>query len=372
MIVFRHPLLLATLAGALVVPIESPASAAPDRKDYDFTVIADSADGFEFLPFACAAINDAGQVAFGAVDERTGQGVYRGDGSELTTIFDDRPDKYDNVSNNPSINEAGQVSAAVALEGSGEAILRGDGTTLDTVAATAGSDFGFLNFGTSINEAGRVAFKADLENGDKGMFSAVTPANSKTYYLASNSRFAGDPSAPFIRGRAVAFTDDTDGGDQGVFLWRNGAIETVIGNIGGQLGIGNPSLSRRGRVAVQAYNDAASTEFILTARDGCTRVLASTEGKFSAFGIGTPSINSSGQVAYSASVDDDLANGAYVGRGRPVLEVGDPLADSTLIDVMLCTEGLNDLGQLALVAQLADGRTVVARANPVLATEADQ
>jgi hypothetical protein len=366
----RGSLLCVALAGALALPVGAVAAAAtPDATPaaYTFQVIAASADGFDPFEFGCAAINNAGQVAFRAVDDDGIQAIYRGDGAALTTIARDKPSAYDFMGRNPSINDAGQVSFAATLEGPGEAIQRGDGTTLDTVALTTGtSAFRFFGFDTSINERGRVAFKAELDNGDQGLFSAVSSEASKTYYLASTSELGGDQSGPSIRGGKVAFFDRTD--DDllyGIFLAQHGEIDTVIDSTGEFGGFDIPSLGRAGRVAVHAFDDAAANDFIIKARNGAARVIADTSGKFGSFGFRSPSINLSGQVAYAASLDGITPTGLYVGRGRPVVEVGDALGGSTVANVVACTEAFNDHGQLGFVAQLDDGRTLVVRADPV-------
>ena len=361
----RGPSVCVGLAGALALSAGVAAVAATPVA-YTYQVIADSAQGFDPGEFGCAAINGPGDVAFRAVDASGIQAIYRGDGAALTTIARDRPSAYDFLGRNPSINDAGQVSFAATLDGPGEAIQRGDGTTLDTVALTTGaSEFRFFGFDTSINENGRVAFKAELDNGDQGLFSAVSPEANKTYYLASATELGGDQSGPSIRGPKVAFFDRTDDDLRyGIFLARRGEIDTVIDSTGDFGGFDVPSLGRRGRVAVHAFDDAAVNEFIIIARDGVARVIADTSGKFGSFGFRSPSINSSGKIAYSASLDGITPTGLYVGRGRPVVEVGDSLGGSTVANVVACTEALNDNGQLAFVAQLDDGRTLVVRAEP--------
>jgi hypothetical protein len=47
-----------------------------------------------------------------------------------------------------------------------------------------------------------------------------------------------------------------------------------------------------------------------------------------------------------------------------VIAIGDPLFGSTVTGFLLDPEGLNDAGQVAFLAQLADGRIAIARADP--------
>lgn len=92
-----------------------------------------------------------------------------------------------------------------------------------------------------------------------------------------------------------------------------------------------------------------------------------TAGPFGSFGFETPSQNGSGAVAFSASLDGSNEYGLYVGPDPEtdrVVGPGDALAGSTVFNAVGCGEALNDIGQLGFQAQLADGRTVIARADP--------
>jgi hypothetical protein len=54
-----------------------------------------------------------------------------------------------------------------------------------------------------------------------------------------------------------------------------------------------------------------------------------------------------------------------------VLLTGDAFAGSTVTNVVFCREGLNLFGQLAMLVQLEDGRTLVVRATPRVFGAAD-
>ncbi len=92
--------------------------------------------------------------------------------------------------------------------------------------------------------------------------------------------------------------------------------------------------------------------------------IADTSGPFASFG--DPSINDAGDVAFAADLDGGR-QGLFVfsgGAGRRVVLSGDALDGSLVTNVVFGREGLNDSGQLAFHAQLADGRTAVFRATP--------
>jgi hypothetical protein len=99
---------------------------------------------------------------------------------------------------------------------------------------------------------------------------------------------------------------------------------------------------------------------------GPPMLVITTAGAFRSFGGLGPSIDTQGDVAFTAELD---AGGRGLFTGPDVLAdrvigSGDALGGSVVTDVSLCAEGLNDSGQLAFTAQLADGRTAVFRAEP--------
>ena len=74
-------------------------------------------------------------------------------------------------------------------------------------------------------------------------------------------------------------------------------------------------------------------------------------------------INNEGMVAYLADFDAG-GSGIFVDN-QPVIETGDSLLDSTVVDLNFLNKGLNNQGELAFWASLADGRSGVFRADPL-------
>jgi PEP-CTERM motif len=88
-------------------------------------------------------------------------------------------------------------------------------------------------------------------------------------------------------------------------------------------------------------------------------------GPFLDFGL-LPSINNMGTVAFLAFLRPE-GSGIFTGPDAVadrVIGTGDPLFGSTVTSLEFARQGLNDAGQVAFVAQLADGRQVVVRADP--------
>jgi len=60
--------------------------------------------------------------------------------------------------------------------------------------------------------------------------------------------------------------------------------------------------------------------------------------------------------------------GLFKGRdpiGDKIIATGDPLLGSSVTDLLFVRGGLNDAGELAFLAALADGRRVIVRASPI-------
>jgi hypothetical protein len=207
-------LTLALVLSALVTEVSLAAA------KYTFTKVADSArDGFDPNAFACASINNRGDIAFRA--GRTSadglnsfDGIYRAnaDGTLTTMAEDPDRDQFGFLGRNPSMNDLGQVSFAANLAPDFEqAILRADGASLTTIATTTGQ-FRFFGFDTSVNNGGEVAFKAERDpefGSDEGLFSGTGGAVT-THYLNSadvsldgeQKRFGGNDSSPSSTGES--------------------------------------------------------------------------------------------------------------------------------------------------------------------------
>jgi hypothetical protein len=374
---------------AVLAVLAAPAHAA----QYRFTNVADSArDDFNPNSFTCASINNRGDIAFRA--GRTSSdglnsfdGIYRAnaDGS-LTTIAED-PDRtrFGFLGNFPSMNDLGDVSFAANLAPDfDQAVLRGDGTELTTIATTT-EEFNFLGFDTSVNNSGEVAFKAELDNFDEGLFSG-SGAEVTTHYLNSADvfldgelvRFGGNDSRPSINNLGDIAFDETiqPQFDPGIFVGREGSFRTIAAPDPSR-SVQEPVLNDAGTAAFETSFFDETGQFvtaIVKGNGGPLTTVADTTGPFGFFGFRPPAINNNGDVAFSAILDDDFPNtSVYVGpdpKKDRVIGTGDKLDGATISNVSFCEEGLNDSGQVAFIADLADRsapegrRTAVFRATP--------
>jgi hypothetical protein len=360
---------------ALVIGL-APSAVA---KQFTFTKVADSArDDFNPNSFACASINNRGDIAFKA--GRTSadglnsfDGIYRANANgTLTTIAQD-PDRkrFGFLGNNPSMNNLGDVSFAANLSRTDEeAILRGNGKKLTTIATTA-DKFNFFGFDTSVNDDGQVAFKAELDpefNFDEGLFSG-SGGQVTTHYLNSEEasldgrpvRFGGSDSRPSINTVGdIAFDESIQPDfDQGIFVGKQRSFRTISAPETDR-SVQEPVLNDGGTAAFETSFFDQTGQFvtaIVKGNGGPLTTVADTTGPFGFFGFRPPAINNDGDVAFVAIPDDFRATGIFVGP-RPVadrvIQTGDRLDGATVSHLSFCEEGLNDSGQLAFIAGLDD------------------
>jgi hypothetical protein len=336
------------VAAALATLLSPVAQATPIS--YQFTDIADSSGPISFL--AGLSINSAGTVAFTAGLDAGGFGIFTSASGPIATIVDSSgPFSGFGL---PSINSTGTVAFRAFLDAGGSGIFTSAGATI----ATSGGQFS--GFGDPlVNSAGTAVFRADLGPGQFGIF---TGSGGPTVTIASTS----DGSPSINSAGTVAFSAGLPAGGSGIFTSAGGSIATIAtsGPFGG---IGFTRINSAGTVAFSGSLDGGSYG-IFTSAGGPITTIATTGGPFDF--LGDYSINSAGTVAFSAGLHAG-GTGIFTG-GDPVndlvIRTGDALFGSTVSTVtgfVSSSEGLNDAGQLAFIAYLADGRSVIVRADPI-------
>src|SRR4051794_29995683 len=140
--------LLMVAALAAVMSLTTPAVAG----DYRFVIVADhERDNFNQGSFACATINQHGEVAFKAARTAADgadffDGTYRAntDGSITPIVEDPTRAQFTLTGNFTHLNDKGEVALGANLAGEEfvNVILRGDGEVVNqvtTIASTAGA-----------------------------------------------------------------------------------------------------------------------------------------------------------------------------------------------------------------------------------------
>jgi hypothetical protein len=250
-----------------------------------------------------------------------------------------------------------------------EYLVRNFNGTLTTLAASNASPFlygGSKTYLPSLANNGSAVFQGGPStacgnptglNGD-GVY--VGPSGPTVYDpicdsaadISESSVIAGTMNDNLV----VAFFAQTKSGTQGIY---RGSLTPLVqdGSNGVSLVFARPVINNFGTVAFLATVNGGPAS-IYTTSDGVafTRVgqYPNNNGLFA--------INDSGQVAYTHS------SGIYTGTdlvADKVIEPGDPLDGSTFQGGYSYMESLNNTGQVAFFAFLADGRTGVYRADPV-------
>jgi hypothetical protein len=170
-------------------------------------------------------------------------------------------------------------------------------------------------------------------------------------------------------GGTVAFSasldTDSDGliDVRGIFAGSGGPTTTIVDDSGAFSFFNSPSNNDGGTVVFWAGLDAGGTG-IFTSDGTTTTTIADTGGPYTFF-FSSPSINRGGTVAFQAFHTG--GNGIFTGPdpvADKVIAIGDPLSGSTVTTVIFSREGLNDMGQVAFVARLADDTQALYRADP--------
>jgi hypothetical protein len=120
-----------------------------------------------------------------------------------------------------------------------------------------------------------------------------------------------------------------------------------------------------GRVAFTAKLDAGGEAFVVGDGSGTTTTLATTAGAYSE--IWDVWYKANGKLGFTARLDSG-GYGVFTGPDAvadKVIGPGDALDGSTVNWAWSMGEGMNDNGQIAFWAQLADGRSGIYVADPV-------
>ena len=325
---------------------------------YDFTRISSTANVFGNAGPPIPSLNNQGEAAFRAslTSYFDGQGIYKGNGGALTTIFDTTQDPtfWGGFLNTPVINDSGTVAFSARRSGVW-GIYQGDGSGLTTVALPPSpfGDYGspqIANDGTvyfAVSTVNTVAIHSNPVGLADPIFSAST-ASSSAYLIPSVS---DNGTIAFITGGlkdiphgAYRIDDNSAGSVTPISQLSNLAFnyQSVAVNDAGLVGlVGTISFSNQG---VYLGN---GTDFL---------TVADRNGAFD--GFGSISLNNLGQFAFSATLDSGFS-GIFRGAdpaADKVIQTGDALDGSTVKMIEFGSSAFNDRGQVAFYAELTDGR----------------
>lgn len=346
---------------------------------YTFTKIAEFRDSFtnSFGP----ALNDKGTVAFWLYlnPEGTQEALFTGSGKQLTLIANSSDPLFRFFVASPEINNKNTVAFWGQLDAGGVGIFTSNGGSITTIADTTNSSFKGVGGLPAINNEGTVLFQASLKDdvgGGQGIFTsnggAITTidrtSDPNTAFAATlNNRGA----VAYLKGELIDPIDPNFAEYSTILISNAGSTTTIADNSGPFSSFGSFSgnrfaLNDENTVVFYANLDDGS-QGIFTSNGGAITTIADTSNSFISFNRGL-AINNKGTVAFSATLNTGT-RGIFTGSdpvNDKVIAIGDPLFDSTVRSLSFFREGLNNSGQIAFYAQLADGTFGVYRAEPEL------
>jgi hypothetical protein len=347
----------------LFTEIARAGSVGPETQDFA-ELLADSS-GYYF------SLNNAGTVAFRAATFANGvNGVYSGAGGVITKIAETgvgSPFASFTFTGLPAINISGEVAfTAYTPALADKVILRGNGGSITQMVSRASEGFSSLGDSPSINSAGAVAFLASAPLGvylsDGG---SVTPL----YVVGGPYGFAISDASFKDAGEVVFIGKDSTGTD-GMFRGSGGALSTIaVSSASGGPFSGFPggpgSMNSAGVVAFDAFLASGGEGVFVSTGSGAPVTIADSSGPFDDF-KGSPAISLYG-IAFTASLDGG-GTGIFTGADpvtNKVIQVGDALFGATVTSIQsLGRFAINDSGEIAFVASLSNGDTVLVRATP--------
>lgn len=351
-----------TVIGLLLGPTSSSMAQNKARPTtYHFNLIADSGGPVSELADV-VSINKSGTVAFAGKKQGVSTfGIYTGNGGATATIADLGCVEVESCSLVTDINDQGTVLFAKMPAGATRfSLFTGDGGSIRPVSGAENVDPKIR----SINNRGAVTFQR-LEP-DQGVY---VSRNGVVIPISAGPVFTSASPAINNRGTVAFINVDLRPAQPAVFsvvTGNGGSLTTVVDTRGIIDGFGAPSISMmdNGSVGFIAITDTGDAGIFRV--DGMTlTTIADTRGAFS--GLGVPAFNKHGATAFFATVRNGGPSGIFTGPdpiADKVIGIGDQLFGSVVTRLVVSRNSLNDHGEIAFFARLADGRDVIVRACP--------
>jgi hypothetical protein len=354
------------LARSIALIVVASVSAPTLADSYSFVKIAGSPGAPTFLSEE-VAINNLGAVAFARNTPNGVQTLLTGRGGALTKIADTAgPNRF---IAGWDVNRNGVVAYQVGFDHdtvipgiAATGVFTGNGKTNRLVAKSGGRIFSVG--GAAINDRGQVALSTASEPFG-GVTTVVTRYPDRLIAVSSDANLAaGDVNNQGV----VAFSTFTV--EDRMFIGSGGKPTVIAETEGTNLLLfqSSPRINESGVVAFNARLDSGGVGVFTANNPGVRKIVDNVTGPFAGLGLGNPAINNRGVVAFDANKFEFRA--IYTGTdpiADRVIQTGDPLDGSTVQRLSTGSHGryLNDAGQIAFWAQLADGRSGIYRADPL-------
>ena len=355
---WSHRVALGLIVAAVTV---SPASA--QFPPYVFTRIADNITTDPNVAGAnCVGVNAGGLVVlkFGSTGSSHNE-LWLGDGHTFTKAADITGSFCG------SLNDLGELAYGV-LESGVTRLVRNANGTITTLARSDVAPYysGGITYLPSLANTGSAVFQSNGEPGPgTGAGIYIGPSGTKVYNVSTDIPLVSFTTSSMNDSGVVAFLGQSTDGRIGIY--RNSdlpLIETGDSTSLGQIGVSlhRPVINNDNRVAFVGSIVGEGTPTVFSTVDG-VNIVRLGSGVESTAPI---SLNDSGVVAFRKTGGG--VEGIFLGRpgapDRKLIQAGDAIDDSTLQIAFLWEEALNNLGQVAFKAHLANGRQGVYRADP--------
>jgi PEP-CTERM motif-containing protein len=345
---------------ALGLILSLPTGGLANPLTYTFTQVTDSSGAFSRF-VGGASINNEGTVAFLATLRAGGEAIVVGNGQSTMALYATGGSFSAFGFVAPAINDRADVAFVAGLPSGSSGVFTGNGGPVTIIGDTSGPFSSFINQRPPINNAGVVAFSAVLSAGGEGVFTGR--GGSVTTIVDSSGPVSNFSFQSINQDGIVAFSAGL--GD--AIVTGSGGPVAVLYDTGGPFRIFRPpDINDTGTVAFFAQLDDSSIG-IFTGNGGPVTTVATGSSSFRPFN--DPALNDQGTVAFTAFLGGGMGMGIFTGPdpgGDRVIATGDPLFGSIVVGLDFTPTGLNDAGQIAFAATLADGRQVVARADLVV------
>jgi len=339
--------------------------------EYSFTRIAD--DSGNFAPFTSApapSIAPDGTVAFIA-ELGSVTSVNTGDGGPTTELARTEFLGLTTITGPTSQDAAGGVYFLAQPFTAPIGVYKA--TTSGETELYGGTDLS-LHTVPRVNDAGVVAFRATetvMVSDLLILFDRIFKGDGGDLTLVATDGIAGvvtiEPRPAIDANGAVAYL--TGDGSGGMEVLRNTDIALAPILIASNTGdiaeiIGIPDIEEGGTVIFTAQLSDGRTA-IRSGDGGSLTTRVATGPHFS--DLSDPAIAAPDAIAFRGELADGSGEGIFTGRdalNQAVIRSGDFLDGSTVVAVAFDPVGMNNAGQIAFRAVLADGRSGIYRADP--------
>lgn len=321
-------------------------------------------DNITYYGFPGAAINSDGTVVFNASLPGGQSGYFTGKGGTHQEILT-TSDGFSSLLSWPAINDnnmivfSGQKTGEFGMFVPGVFSTAG-GTVNDLALKDISSPDGFKTFHTSPHiNSDTVAFTTRLNTNRDAIFTVPATGGTPAMLIGNSSEWLGF-GGPSINSNGLVACWAYHSPDGAKIMTTSGSTTTTIADTSGSYTgfASDVSVNRHGQVAYVGYVTINETSYMgLYLSDGTnTQTIAETAPAGAYTNIQFPCVSDSGLVSFFGRLPDNregIFTGPNPATSTVVIEGGE-INGRTIYNVMYSIHGMNNVGQIAFVAQFDD------------------